>query len=195
MTFHNYNDKQSHKKQSRQETSREEYAIVLDVYSPSQFSDEVNVQAIGTSQFTLLELAPKQGVELKLGDKTYIGEGKRDEIQFIKRAIWPDKLSNDAKAELEFVLMDIVIEKEEQFVNFFNTAQAITIRKHSFELIPGIGKKHLRELLDERDEKSFESFKDIEKRCSFLGNPAKAIVQRIIQEMNNQEDFKLFVRK
>jgi putative nucleotide binding protein len=91
--------------------------------------------------------------------------------------------------------MDIVVDKEENFVNFFNAARAITIRKHSFELIPGVGKKHLRELLDERDEKAFESFEDIEKRCPFLGNPAKAIVKRIIQEMNNQEDFKLFVRK
>ncbi|MFP4401683.1 MAG: DUF655 domain-containing protein [Candidatus Nanoarchaeia archaeon] len=190
-----YNNNPSHKKPTRREAPREEYAIVLDVYSPSQFSDEVNVQAIGTSQFTLLELAPKPGVELKMGDKIYIGEGKRDEIQFIKRAIWPDKLSNDAKAELEFVLYDIVKEKEEHFVNFFNNAGAITIRRHSFELIPGIGKKHLRELLNARDDKLFESFEDIEKRCSFLGNPIKAVVQRIIQEMNDQEDFKLFVRK
>lgn len=183
------------KKNNKKEAPREEYAIILDVYSPSQFSDEINVQAIGSTQFTLLELAPKEGVELKMGDKVYIGEGRRDEIQFIKRAIWPDKLTQDAKAELEYVVNDIIKEQEEKFVSFFNNAGAITIRKHSFELIPGIGKKHLKELLYQRDEKYFESFEDIEKRCSFLGNPIKAITLRIIEEMNNQEDFKLFVRK
>lgn len=183
------------KKTNKKEALREEYAIILDVFSPSQFSDEVNVQAIGTTQFTLLELVPKVDAELKIGDKVYIGEGKRDHIQFIKRAIWPDKLTQDANAELDYVLSDIVKEQEEKFTQFFNTAGPITIRKHSLELIPGIGKKHLKDLLYERDEKVFENFEDIEKRCSFLGNPTKAITQRIIQEMNNQEDFKLFVRK
>lgn len=183
------------RRQNKKEVPREEHAIILDVYSPSQFSDEINVQAIGSTQFTLLELVPKADAELKMGDKVYIGEGKRDHIQFIKRAIWPDKLTQDAKAELEYVISDIVKEQEDKFTQFFNNAGAITIRKHSLELIPGIGKKHLKDLLYERDEKFFENFEDIEKRCSFLGNPIKAVTQRIIEEMNNQEDFKLFVRK
>lgn len=191
----NFKTNSNQSKNIKKEAPREEYAIILDVYSPSQFKDEINVQAIGTTKFTLLELAPKPGVTLKMGEKVYIGEGKRDEIQFIKRAIWPDKLTSDAKAELEYVIYDIIKDQEEYFVNFFNNTGAITIRKHSLELIPGIGKKYLKELLNERDEKFFESFEDIEKRCSFLGNPIKAITQRIIQEMNNQEDFKLFVRK
>ncbi|MFT4243918.1 MAG: DUF655 domain-containing protein [Candidatus Woesearchaeota archaeon] len=179
----------------KKEAPREEYAIVLDVYSPSQFKDELNVQAIGTTQFTLLELIPKPEASIKMGDKVYIGDGKRDEIQFIKRAIWPDKLTPDANAELEYVIYDIVKEKEEQFVSFFNNIGAITIRKHALELIPGVGKKYLKQILEQRDDKFFENFQDLEKRCSFLGDPIKAIVQRIIQEMNNQEDFKLFVRK
>ena len=179
----------------KKETPREEYAVVLDVYSPSQFKDEINVQAIGTTLFTLLELAPKPGVSIKMGDKVYIGDGKRDEIQFIKRAIWPDKLTSDANAELEYVIYDIVKEKEEQFVSFFNNIGAITIRKHALELIPGVGKKYLKQILEQRDDKFFENFEDIEKRCSFLGDPIKAITTRIIKEMNDQEDFKLFVRK
>lgn len=191
----NFRNRSQPNKTVKKETPREEYAIILDIYSPSQFKDEMNIQAIGTTKFTLLELAPKPGITLKMGDKVYIGEGKRDEIQFIKRAIWPDKLTSDAKAELDFVIYDIVKEQEEHFTNFFNNAGAITIRKHALELIPGIGKKYLKELLNERDEKFFENFEDLEKRCSFLGDPIKAITQRIIQEMNNQEDFKLFVRK
>ena len=177
------------------ESPKEEYAIVLDVFQPSNFKDETVVQAIGQTLFTLLELAPKPGVQLKIGDKVYIGDGKRDEIQFIKRAIWPDKLTIDAKDELSYVLVELVEDREEEFVKFFNNAGGITIRKHALELIPGIGKKYLKDLLNQRDEKFFESFEDIAQRCSFLSNPQKAISERILQEMNDQEDFKLFVRK
>lgn len=180
---------------NKKEGPKEEYAIVLDVVRPSQFSDEVVIQAIGETLFTLLELSPKPGVQLKIGNRVYIGDGKRDEIQFIKRAIWPDKLTVDSKDELEYVLEDLVENREEEFVKFFNHAGGITIRKHALELIPGIGKKYLKDLLYARDDKFFESFEDIANRCSFLSSPKKAIAQRILQEMNDQEDFKLFVRK
>ncbi len=185
----------SRNKNQKKPEVREEYAVVLDVFRPSQFKDEIVIQAIGETLFTLLELSPKPGVQLKLGDRVYIGEGKRDEIQFIKRAIWPEKLTQDGKDELEYVLVELVEKREEEFVKFFNTAGGITIRRHALELIPGIGKKHLKELLNQRDEKFFESFTDISTRCPFLSNPAKALAERILQEMNNQADMKIFVRK
>ena len=90
----------SRNRREKREEIREEYAIVLDVFSPSTFKDEVIVQVIGETLFTLLELVPKPGVQLKIGDRVYIGEGKRDEIQFIKRAIWPEKLTLDGNDEL-----------------------------------------------------------------------------------------------
>ena len=180
---------------NKKEVSKEEYAIVLDLVRKSQFSDEVIVQAIGETLFTLLELSPKPDVQLKIGDRVYIGEGKRDEIQFIKRAIWPEKLTQDAKDELEYVLVDLIKNREDEFVSFFNNAGGITIRRHALELIPGIGKKYLKDLLNARDDMFFKSFEDIAQRCPFLSNPAKALTERVIQEMNNQSDMKLFVRK
>lgn len=184
-----------HNNRNKRDGPREEYAIVLDVFKPSAFKDETIIQALGETLFTLLELSPKPGVDLKIGDRVYIGEGKRDEIQFIKRAIWPDKLTVDAKDELEYALIDLVKNSEEKFVAFFNNAGGITIRKHALELIPGIGKKYLKDLLNQRDEKFFTSFEDISQRCPFLSNPAKSVMERILQEMNDQSDFKLFVRK
>ena len=176
---------------------KEENAIVLDVVLDNQntFKDDELIQAIGTTGFTILELVPKQGVLLKNGDRVYIGDGKREEIQYIKKTLTPDKLSTTAQSELNFVLMEIVKEKEKDFVNFFNNAGPITIRKHSLELIPGIGKKHLKDLLEKRDEKKFEDFNDIKARCSFLHEPEKAISERIIKELNGEEDFRLFTKK
>lgn len=176
---------------------KEEYAIVLDVVlaGNSSFKDNEIAQAIGTNNYTLLELVPKPGVLLRSGQKVYIGDGKRDEIQYIKRALFFDKLSSAAKSELMFALMDIIGEKEELFVQFFNNAGPITIRKHSLELVSGIGKKYLTELLEERHVKPFESFEDVKTRCPFLQDPIKAIAQRILDELDGKDDFKFFIRK
>lgn len=177
--------------------TKEEYAIILDIImdSPNSFKDTEIAQALGTTNYTLLELVPKQGVLLKNGQKVYIGDGKRDEIQYIKRALYPNKLSSGAKSELEFALKEIIEDREEEFVKFFNTAGPITIRKHSLELVPGIGKKHLQDLIYERDTKPFTSFADIKERCHFIADPAKAIAQRIMIEIDGTDDFKFFTRK
>ena len=176
--------------------SKEEHAIILDIIINNQsFKESEIAQALGTTNYTLLELVPKTGVLLKSGQKVYIGDDKREEIQYIKRAISSDKLTGSAKTELLFTLTEIVNEKEEEFVKFMNTAGPITIRKHSLESIPGIGKKHLRDLLEERDIKPFESFSDIKDRCHFISDPAKAIAQKIQNEIEGVEEFRIFVRR
>jgi putative nucleotide binding protein len=177
--------------------NKEEYAIVLDVVLDNNrsFKDNEVAQAIGTKGFNLLELVPKQGVLLKNNQKVYIGDGKRDEIQYIKRSLKYEQLSGTAQSELQFILVEIIKEREEEFISFFNNAGPITIRKHSLELIPGIGKKHLKELLEERDKGPFTSFEDLKERCSFFTEPEKALAERIIFEQKNEEDIKLFVRK
>jgi len=175
---------------------KEEYAYVLDVVSHGGgFNSNESVQAIGETSFTLFELAPKQGAEIKLGSRIYIGEGKRDEIQYIKRVLFLDKLSSDAVAELPFIIKDMVLAREEYFINFFNIAGAMSLRRHALEIIPGIGKKHLKTLLDIRDEKKFESFEDIKTRCSFLADPVKALVDRIMAEIEGETDIKFFARR
>lgn len=191
MTF---NNRQNQKEKPQ---IKEEYAVILDVIvkNHNSFSDKETIQAIGTTTYVLLELVPKTGVILNTGDKVYIGDGKRDEIQYIKRSLKIDDLSGSAKTELTFILQDIIISKEEEFTKFFNNAGPITIRKHSLELVPGIGKKHLTDLIDERDTKPFENFEDIKKRCPFLPDPAKAITQRILNELEGKDDFKFFLRR
>ena len=175
---------------------KEEYAYVLDVVSHGgSFSSNETVQAIGETSFTIFELAPKQGAEIKVGTRLYIGEGKREEIQYIKRVLFMDKISADAIAELPFIVKDVVLAREEYFVNFFNVAGAMSLRRHALEIIPGIGKKHLKTLLDIREDKLFDNFEDIKTRCSFLSDPVKAIVERIVAEIEGETDMKFFARR
>jgi putative nucleotide binding protein len=58
-----------------------------------------------------------------------------------------------------------------------------------------MGKKHMQEILKQRQEKPFESFKDIKSRIQNLPDPEKAVKKRIIQELTNMERYNLFTGK
>ncbi len=95
--------------------------------------------------------------------------------------------------ELPTVLERIVLNRESGFVSFFNNAQAITPRMHALELIPGIGKKYMWQILDERDRKPFKNFEDLQQRAS-MPNPAKLIAKRILEELTGESKHRLFTR-
>jgi putative nucleotide binding protein len=87
-----------------------------------------------------------------------------------------------------------VKEREKEFVEFFNKADAINKRLHQLELLPGLGKKYMHEILEQREQKEFKSFEDISKRISNLPHPEKAVEKRIIQELTNMERYNLFTQ-
>ncbi|MDD5178412.1 MAG: DUF655 domain-containing protein [Candidatus Nanoarchaeia archaeon] len=179
---------------------KEENAIVLDFLpngypfdNKPSFRKSAIAQAIGKDHFVLLELIPKKETELKIGEEVYIGEGKRDKIHHVIGKIDTEKLTQTAKLELESVLTDLVDNKEKTFVEFFNKAGPINMRRHQFELLPGIGKKHMWEILEARKEGPFGSFEDIKTRVRLLPDPRETIIKRIMAEINNEDKYKLFV--
>jgi putative nucleotide binding protein len=151
----------------------------------SKFGGKPIAQAIGTEQFTLLELAPKNGVALEIQDTVYIGKGKRDKIYRVLGKLDYENLTATSRIELDYAIKEIVEQNEENFVEFFNTADAVSTRLHSLELIPGIGKKYMWDIINERDKKKFESFEDIAERLPTLADPASMIVNRIKQELDS----------
>jgi len=175
---------------------KEEYAIILD-YLPNGYPLERKMmpiaQAIGKKNLTLLELVPRRGVSLQSGEETYIGEGKRDKIYYILGRLHREKLSEAAKVELEEFINKIVKEREKEFVDFFNKAEAMNKRLHQIELLPGFGKKHMQEILKQRQEKDFESFEDMKHRVQNLPDPQKAVEKRILGELTAMERTNLFV--
>ena len=80
-----------------------------------------------------------------------------------------------------------------KFVDFFNKAQPISTRMHQLELLPGVGKKHMWEILEQRKEKPFESFEDIKKRVKLMPDPEKVIIKRILLETEGKEKHKIFI--
>jgi putative nucleotide binding protein len=180
--------------------SKEEHAIVLDFLPhgypfdprPSHRKTPI-VQAIGAAHFTLLELVPKPGVFLQPLQEVYIGEGKRDQIHHIVGKLTVDKLTATAKTELEFVIKDLVHKSEQRFVDFINKAMPLTTRMHQLELLPGVGKKHMWEIIEAREAKPFASFADLKERVKLMPDPEKSIIRRILAELAGTEKHRVFV--
>lgn len=175
---------------------KEEYAIVLE-YLPNGYPLEKKmipiVQAIGEKNLTLLELVPRRGSSFEIGEKVYIGEGKRDKVYYISGRLARDKLTEAGKAQLEEFIKRIVKERETEFVEFYNKSDAINKRVHQLEFLPGLGKKHMQEIIKQREEEPFKSFEDIRKRVPNLPDPQKAIERRIFKELVDLERYNLFV--
>lgn len=178
----------------------EEKGIVLDFLPngypmdtrPSHMKTPI-VQALGREHFVLLELVTKKDVNLQPHDEVYIGEGKRDHIHHINGRLPYSKLTTTARAELDFSVKEIIVQNEKRFVDFFNRAQPLSTRMHSIELIPGVGKKRMWEILDERKVKPFETFEDLKKRVKLLPDPANALAKRVLLELSGTEKHRLFV--
>ena len=181
-------------------SDKDEYAIILDFLpnglpmdSRPAHRKSALAQAMGKSKFTLLELVPKKDVYLQPNEEVYIGEGKRDKVHHINGRISIDQLTNTARSELQFLVQENVKNNEKKYVDFFNKAQPLSTRMHTLELLPGLGKKHMWEILQARDDKDFESFEEIKTRVKLLPDPEKLILRRIMQELEGKEKHKIFV--
>ncbi|MBN2880478.1 DUF655 domain-containing protein [Candidatus Woesearchaeota archaeon] len=179
---------------------REEYLIALDFLPNGYPLDSTPshkrlpiIQALGREKFVLLELVPKKGIFIQPFEELYAGDGKRDKIHHILGKLPVNKLTQTARAELEHAIESVIDSREKEFVNFFNKAMPLSTRMHAIELLPGFGKKHMLQIIEFRDEKPFESFDDIKARLKLVPDPKKAIVKRILQELEGEEKHYLFV--
>ncbi len=179
---------------------REEQAIVLDFLPYGYLTDTRPMhmktpvaQVIGKNFLVLLELTPKKGIFLQPNEEVYMGEGKRDKIHHIIGRIPYNKLTETAKLNLDQVVGKTVKENEQRFVEFFNKAQPLNTRSHQIELIPGIGKKHMWEILEQRDIKPFENFEDIKARVKLMPDPEKAVIKRVLMELREEDRYRIFV--
>jgi putative nucleotide binding protein len=175
----------------------EVYARVIDFMPDGRATDRLReplAQLLGEKYFTLLEVSIKRGATCSLGQRLCIGKEGREEVEKIKKRLDYQELSATSRSELQIVARNIIAEREADFVNFFNKAGPISMRLHQLELLSGIGKKHLQEILDAREGKPFESFKDIQSRVTLLPDPANLLLSRINEELQGASKYYLFVR-
>jgi putative nucleotide binding protein len=176
----------------------EEHTYVLDLLPHGRpgtrpYRAGVLVQVVGENYFTLLEAVVRENSVLKPLDRVYVGKDAREEVTYILGRIGYEDLTTTAKLELDTAVEKIVLHRERWFINFFNQAQALTPRMHALELIPGIGKKYMWQILDEREKSPFRSFNDLQERSN-LPNPSKLITKKILEELEGKSKYRLFTR-
>jgi len=178
----------------------EEYAYVLDFLSYGRPSSErprrvaaPTVQVVGETYFTLLEAELKQGATATPHERIYVGRERREKIERVMGRISYQELTASAKAELQPVLETLITNQEERFVGFFNVSQPVTPRMHALELLPGIGKKSMWQIVNAREKKQFTNFKDIQERTN-TSDPVKVLAKRIVDELSGEGKYRLFTR-
>jgi putative nucleotide binding protein len=148
---------------------------------------------MGEQFFTLLEAELKIGATVIVHERIYIGRERREKIDRILTRIGYDQLTANAKAEIVPLISELVKAQEKRFVEFFNNSQPVTPRMHSLELLPGIGKKSMWQIVNMREKKLFTSYKDIQERTG-LSDVPKIIAKRIIEELSTETKYRLFTR-
>ena len=178
--------------------NKDDYARILD-FLPKGKSEMPShkrkpiAQAIGDKYFSLLELSPREGVSLEVGEGVYIGEHERDKIDHIERRIKYEWLTPIAKAELPFILKDVIKGDEERFIGFYNTAGSISTRQHKLEVLPKIGKRHRQDILEEREAEPFSSFADMSARVKNIPDPIKTLADKVVEELKGESKYYFFV--
>jgi putative nucleotide binding protein len=152
------------------------------------------IQAIGEEHLTILELLGIKNEKFGIGERVYIGKEGRAKILSVLGRIEYNHLTPTAKNELQTVVEKIVSEHESRFIDYFNSAQPMTPRVHSLELIPGIGKTYMKSILLERDKAKFTSFVDLQNRTG-LRDASKHLAKRICDEIAGETRMNIFVRK
>ena len=177
----------------------EEHAYILDYVQNGKSSlvrmrEGIIIHAIGEEHLSILELLGIKNEKFSIGERVYIGKDGRAKILSVLGRIDYNHLTPTAKNELQSVVEKIVTENETRFIDYFNSAQPMTPRVHSLELIPGIGKTYMKSILDERDKKKFSSFTDLQNRTG-LRDASKHIARRICDEISGETRMNVFVRK
>ena len=177
----------------------EEFAYVLD-FAPRGKSAVIKgregpiVQTIGEERLTLLELLAVESADLQTGDRVKIGKEGRERIESVLGKLAYEELTSESVASLPGVVENLVKANEPKYVAYFNELQPLTPRLHGLELIPGIGKTFMREILDLREKQPFASFDDLQQRVG-LRDPAKLIARRIVEELSGDSRINLFIKR
>lgn len=157
---------------------------------------EPTLLGVGHAQFTLFELVPKSGVSFTVGDKCYVGKDaeQRDIVQKIRQRVTYADLTPSAHGELPYIIDEVIEAEPERFLKFFDTAPPISVRFHSLELLPGVGKKSVEHIVSEQKKGPFTSFEDLEERAQ-LPHPKQLVRDRILKELQDEsEKYRIFTR-
>ena len=143
---------------------------------------------------TLLEILANENADFETGEKVAIGKENRSKIVSVLGKLNYNELTDESQSELQSILEKMIKDNEARYLSYFNELQPITPRLHALELIPGIGKTFMKQIVNEREKKSFENFNDLEKRVG-IRDPARLLAKRIVEELSGGSKISIFIHR
>ena len=129
-----------------------------------------------------------RAVSCTVGERLYVGKelDQRAKVERVRGRVKYEDMTHAAQSELPFVVEQIVKQEEARFIQFYNDAGPVTTRMHVLELLPGLGKKLMMAVIEEKRRGGpFKSFEDLDTRVKALHAPAKLIAHRIELEIKD----------
>ena len=186
------NNRQGGNRQGGQRNSRpqqksplmeETWARVID----HDVTDNVIV-AISEEKMLLCRLEPKPGVDpLLTTSRVYIGTdaSKRVNIGRVLGMTNLGRVANHVKADLPLVIQIFIEENEKHFIDtFFTRAGNMSLKQHSFELLPGVGNKKALQMVDARGSSGFETLAALNEACNI--DAADLLAKRFHTELEDR---------
>jgi putative nucleotide binding protein len=168
--------------------SDEEWTRVLTERPPDRHEEDSQyVQGVSENRFTLLELVPAHNVDLSPGTRLAIESG---DILGIHQRLRYQALTQAAQERLKGTVEAIITDNEQQFIEFYNNAQPIGLRKHQLDVLAGIGETRREAIIDERRRGPFSDFADLETRVDSLHSPQQLLVERVLTEFSDAEELR-----
>ena len=173
----------NNRSQQKSPLMEETWARVID----HDVTDNVIV-AISEEKMLLCRLEPKPGVDpLLTTSRVYIGTdaSKRVNIGRVLGMTNLGRVANHVKADLPLVIQIFIEENERHFIDtFFNRAGNMSLKQHSFELLPGVGNKKALQMVDARGSRGFETLAALNEACNI--DAADLLAKRFHTELEDR---------
>lgn len=187
------------RKKKKQFIKRSRSVFILDILLHGHFEEDRPswakkslAQVLTFPDFVLYEVKVNKNSDIKVQEKNFYDNFlKEDKLWEVLKKIDYNELTSTSKSLLQPTLENEVKLFEEDFINFFNNSTSITPRMHALKLLPGVGQKHMWEIIKARERQKFITFQDIADRTS-VSHPAKLIASRITKELQRDVKYYLF---
>ena len=147
------------------------------------------ITAITEGKLFICRLSAKKGIEaLNPTDRIYVGldQSKKVHVDAFVGGAKIDRMSNFARQDLPLVIQLFIEEHSQHFIEaFFNVAGNLSLKQHSFELLPDVGPKKAMQMVKERRIASgFNNLEELNNSCSI--DAAELLAKRFILEIEDK---------
>ena len=149
---------------------------ILDTLEKRPFGNEIEAL---TSPSLYLIKARLNDDTIQTGDTIELPSEKIGPISEIR---YKD-ISSSTQSELVEAIMEEINNTPDNHLSFYNRANNISLKVHSFQLLPSIGKSKAQQMVQSRVMIGWENFTDIDEKCSI--DSVRLLAERYVIEMED----------